>query len=99
MSGEFDSWIGSASQISIYRVENFEEYVGKLQCVVTEASAERRNLVLSHRSIMNVKLLNNVSRNWLIGSWFRARRIVRSVKDFGAFVDIGGIDGLIISAR
>ena len=41
-----------ASQISIYRVRNFEEYVGRSYGVVTEASAERRNLVLSHRAIM-----------------------------------------------
>ena len=40
-------------QVSIYRVENPEELVGqRLACVVTEASRERRNLVLSHRAVM-----------------------------------------------
>lgn len=86
-----------ASQISIYRVENFEEYVGKkMQCVVTEASAERRNLVLSHRSIMEREAAEQREQklgSLEVGSVHEG--IVRSVKDFGAFVDIGGIDGLI----
>lgn len=86
-----------ASQISIYRVENFEEYVGrKLQCVVTEASAERRNLVLSHRAIMEreaAELREQKLGSLEVGSVHEG--VVRSVKDFGAFVDIGGIDGLI----
>jgi len=86
-----------ASQISIYRVENFEEYVGrKLQCVVTEASAERRNLVLSHRSIMEREAAEQREEKLgalEVGSIHEGT--VRSVKDFGAFVDIGGIDGLI----
>jgi len=86
-----------ASQISTYRVENFEEYVGKkLQCVVTEASAERRNLVLSHRSIMEREAAEQREQklgSLEVGSVHEG--IVRSVKDFGAFVDIGGIDGLI----
>ncbi len=39
-----------AGQISIYRVENFEEFVGQSwSCVVVEANADRRNLVLSRR--------------------------------------------------
>ena len=86
-----------ASQISTYRVENFEEYVGKkLQCVVTEASAERRNLVLRHRSIMEREAAEQREQklgSLEVGSVHEG--IVRSVKDFGAFVDIGGIDGLI----
>lgn len=86
-----------ASQISIYRVENFDEYVGKkLQCVVTEANAERRNLVLSHRSIMEREAAEQREQklgSLEIGSVHEG--VIRSVKDFGAFVDIGGIDGLI----
>ena len=86
-----------ASQISTYRVENFDEYIGKkLQCVVTEANAERRNLVLSHRSIMEREAAEQREQklgSLEVGSVHEG--IIRSVKDFGAFVDIGGIDGLI----
>jgi small subunit ribosomal protein S1 len=84
-------------QLSVYRVENPEEYVGqRLSCVVTEASRERQNLVLSHRAVMErerqeqrEKLLQELAVGQL------REGIVRSMKDFGAFVDIGGIDGLV----
>src|SRR5262245_60392419 len=86
-----------AGQISIYRVENFEEFVGQSwPCVVVEANAERRNLVLSRRAILEreqaeakEKLLSELE----IGQVREG--IVRNIRDFGAFVDLGGIDGLI----
>ena len=41
------------SQVALYRVENLEEYQNKkLTCVVTEANPQKRNLVLSHRAIL-----------------------------------------------
>jgi ribosomal protein S1 len=84
-------------QLSVYRVENPEEYVGqRLACVVTEANRDRQNLVLSHRAVMErerqeqrEKLLQELAVGQL------REGIVRSMKDFGAFVDIGGIDGLV----
>ncbi len=84
-------------QISIYRIENAEEYVGqKLTCVITEANRSRRNLVLSHRALMErerkeqkEKLLAEISPGDL------REGVVRSLQDFGAFVDLGGVDGLI----
>ncbi|MCA9166663.1 MAG: S1 RNA-binding domain-containing protein, partial [Planctomycetales bacterium] len=42
-----------ASQVSLFRIEDFESYVGQtLQCVVTECNPDRRNLVLSHRAML-----------------------------------------------
>ena len=84
-------------QISIYRVENPEEYVGqKLNCVVTEANRKRNNLVLSHRALMErerkeqrEKLLQELTPGEI------REGVVRSLQDFGAFVDLGGIDGLV----
>lgn len=84
-------------QLSVYRVENPEEYVGqRLSCVVTEANRDRQNLVLSHRAVMErerqeqrEKLIQELAVGQL------REGIVRSMKDFGAFVDIGGIDGLV----
>jgi len=84
-------------QISIYRVENPEELVGqKFSCVITEANPDRRNLVLSHRAVMErerqekrEKLLQELAPGQIHTG------IVRSLKDFGAFVDLGGVDGLV----
>jgi small subunit ribosomal protein S1 len=84
-------------QVSIYRVENPEELVGqRLACVVTEANRDRRNLVLSHRAVMERE--RNEQREKLLTELAPGQireGVVRSLKDFGAFVDIGGVDGLI----
>ena len=46
-------------QVSIYRVEHPEELVGqRMACVVTEANRDRRNLVLSHRAVMDASGTN-----------------------------------------
>ena len=84
-------------QISIYRAENPEDFVGqRLTAVVTEANRDRRNLVLSHRGVMErergeqrEKLLAELAPGQI------REGIVRSLRDFGAFVDLGGIDGMV----
>ncbi len=84
-------------QISIYRVENAEEFVGqRLTCVITEANRSRKNLVLSHRALMErerkeqkQKLLAELAPGQL------REGTVRSLQDFGAFIDLGGVDGMI----
>lgn len=84
-------------QISVYRVENAEEYVGqKLAAVITEANRDRRNLVLSHRAVMERE--RAAKRDQLLAELAPGQvreGVVRSLKDFGAFVDLGGVDGLI----
>jgi small subunit ribosomal protein S1 len=84
-------------QVSLYHVENPEELVGeRLACLVTEASRARRNLVLSRKAVMErekaqarEKLLAELEPGQI------REGIVRNLRDFGAFVDLGGVDGLI----
>ncbi len=84
-------------QVSIYRVENPEEFAGqRLACVVTEANRDRRNLVLSHRAVMERE--RNEQREKILAELAPGQireGVVRSLKDFGAFVDLGGVDGLV----
>lgn len=84
-------------QISLYRVENAEEYVGqRLTAVVTEANRDRRNLVLSHRAVMEREKAANRDKLMAELAVGQIREgVVRSLRDFGAFVDLGGVDGLI----
>lgn len=86
-----------ASQVALHRIEDFSDYVGqKLQCVVTEVNPQRRNLVLSHRAILERG--KEEDRKQLLQSLEVGQTregIVRNVRDFGAFVDLGGVDGLI----
>ena len=86
-----------ASQIATHRVEDFSDYTDeRLQCVVTEANAQRRNLVLSHRAVLERE--QEAKRQELLETLEVGQihdGIVRNVRDFGAFVDIGGVDGLV----
>lgn len=86
-----------ASQISLYRVEDLSQFVGqKFPCVVTEVKPERRRLVLSHRAVLERE--KAAAREKLLAELEPGQvreGTVRSLRDFGAFVDLGGVDGLI----
>ena len=85
------------SQVSLYRVEDMAQFVGeKFTCLVTEANPQRRNLVLSRRAVLERE--KEDSRQKLLDSLQPGQvheGVVRKLVDFGAFVDIGGIDGLL----
>ena len=58
--------------MSLFRIENFGEFVGqKLLCVVMEANANRGNLVLSRRAILEREKAEakerSSSKNWSLG--------------------------------
>ncbi len=85
------------SQIALYRVEDLAQFVDeKFACLVTEANPQRRNLVLSRRAVLErereedrQKLLTSLQPGQI------HEGVVRKLLDFGAFVDIGGMDGLL----
>jgi len=85
------------SQVSMYRVENTADYVGQtLVCVVTEANERRGNLVLSRRGVLERE--KEESKKQLMAELqpgTMREGTVRKIHDFGAFVDLGGVDGLI----
>ena len=85
------------SHIDLYRVEKPEDYVNqKLLCVVTEVKPDERNLVVSRRDYLERQREEMRAKMWETlaeGQVFTGT--VRSVRDFGAFVDIGGVDGLL----
>ena len=86
-----------ASQVSRFRVEDFSPYIGKkLTCVAVEVKPEKRRLVLSHRAILDreneekrVELLKELEAGQI------REGVVTKLMDFGAFCDLGGIEGLI----
>ncbi len=86
-----------AGQISIYRVENFEEFVGQSwPCIVVEANRDRRNLVLSQRAVLEREQAEAKQRILAELEVGQTREgVVRNIRDFGAFVDLGGIDGMV----
>ncbi len=86
------------SQVSLYRIDDLAPYVDqRLACIITEANPDRRNLVLSHRAVLERE--KEQARDQMLGSLQPGQifdGVVRKLMDFGAFVDIGGgVDGLI----
>ena len=86
-----------ASQIAAYRIEDFSQFVGeKMVCLITEANPEKRNLVLSRRAVLDrerAEAKEQLQKELAEGQ--TRDGVVRSLQDFGAFVDLGGVDGLV----
>ncbi|MBM4089196.1 MAG: S1 RNA-binding domain-containing protein [Planctomycetes bacterium] len=86
-----------SSQIAMFRVEDYAEFLEqKLLCVVSEVNRRRKNLVLSRRAVLErekEEARRQLRESLTVGQVMEG--VVRGVRDFGAFVDLGGIDGLI----
>ena len=84
-------------QIDINRVEDASIYLNqKLRVVVTEANQREKNLVVSRRDLLEIERAEMKEQTWKELEEGQVRTgAIRSVKDFGAFVDLGGVDGLI----
>ncbi len=85
------------SQISLYRVDDLAQFVEQhFTCVITEANPDRRNLVLSRRAVLErerEQLKQQMLESLAPGQIHEG--VVRKLMDFGAFVDLGGVDGLL----
>ena len=86
-----------ASQVDLGFVSSLETYVGqKFAVEVTEVNPAKRNLVVSRRSILIQERKESAANFWPqadIGQQYAGR--VKTIKDYGAFVDIGGVDGFL----
>jgi small subunit ribosomal protein S1 len=86
-----------ASLVDIRRVQNLDEFLGqKLRCKVIELNRSRNNVVLSRRAVlederkdMRQAILDRLSPGDVVEG------TISNIVDFGAFVDLKGIDGLI----
>ena len=86
-----------ASQLDLYRVENIDQFVNqRLKVMVAEVNPEERNLIVSRRAVLEREKQAKAEEFWKTVEEGQVRKgIVRSIKPFGAFVDLGGADGLI----
>ncbi len=85
------------SQIDLSRVDDAASYVNqKFKAIVTEANQREKNLVVSRRELLEQERAEQREKTWAALEEGQIRDgVVRSIKDFGAFVDIGGVDGLL----
>jgi len=86
-----------ASLVDIRRVPNLDEYMGQaIECKVIELNRSRNNVVLSRRAVLEEQRKEDRER---ILDRLQPGQVVQgtisNIVDFGAFVDLDGIDGLI----
>jgi len=86
-----------ASQIALERIEEFDSLLGqRLICEVLEVERGDRNLVLSRRNVLVKERQDRQKQLWEELEKGQARRgVVRSLREYGAFVDLGGVEGLL----
>jgi small subunit ribosomal protein S1 len=86
-----------ASLVDIRRVQDLDEFLGQeLRCKVIELNRSRNNVVLSRRAVlederkeMRQAILDRLSPGDVVDG------TISNIVDFGAFVDLDGMDGLI----
>ncbi len=86
-----------ASLVDIRRVQDLDEFLGqKLECKVIELNRSRNNVVLSRRAVLEherrevrQRILDDLEPGKVVEG------TISNIVDFGAFVDLDGIDGLI----
>ena len=86
-----------SSQIDVAPPKNLRDYEGKtLTCKIVKINEERKNVVLSRREIVEAeradkraKFLESVQKGSVV------KGTVKNITEFGAFIDLDGIDGLL----
>lgn len=86
-----------ASQVEIRRVPDIEVFIGEeIQCKIIKIDQERMNIIVSRRKLIEErreeqkqKLLKELEPGQV------REGVVKNIADFGVFVDLGGVDGLL----
>lgn len=86
-----------ASQLSLRYVEKIDEFVGQTMTLkIIEIDKAKKRIVASRKAVLMVEEAEKKKKIWEsleVGSIVKGT--VRRLADFGAFVDIGGVDGLV----
>lgn len=86
-----------ASQVDIRRPHDIGDFIGRtIQCIVLKIDESRRNIVVSRRALIEddrKKQKEQLLKTLTVGELRTGT--VKNIADFGAFVDLGGIDGLL----
>lgn len=85
------------SQVDVQRVTNFDQFVGQtITTHIIKINKKRGNVIISRRKFLNEQraesrkqILDKISQDSVI------QGIVKNITNYGAFIDIGGVDGLL----
>jgi small subunit ribosomal protein S1 len=85
------------SQIDVKPITDYDQYVGKtMEFKVVKVNEAIKNAVVSHKALIESDLENQ--RQEIIGKLEKGQVLegtIKNITDFGAFIDLGGVDGLL----
>lgn len=85
------------SQIDNKKIKNLDDYVGKVcEFKILKINVDRRNVVVSRRELLEAERISKKAElieQIVIGEYRKG--IVKNITDFGVFLDLDGIDGLL----
>jgi small subunit ribosomal protein S1 len=86
-----------ASQVDIRRPGDISRFIGKeVECIILKIDIEGHNIVISRRKLIEEE--RRLSKEKILAEidvGQRRKGIVKNIADFGVFVDLGGVDGLL----
>jgi len=86
-----------ASQVDIRKPGDISRFIGKqVQCKILKIDVEGRNIVVSRRKLIEEERQSSkekILREIEVGQLRKG--VVKNIADFGVFVDLGGVDGLL----
>ncbi|MGD1042641.1 MAG: 30S ribosomal protein S1 [Sedimentisphaerales bacterium] len=86
-----------ASQVDIRRPGDISRFIGKeVDCIILKIDIEGHNIVISRRKLIEEE--RRLSKEKILAEievGQRRKGIVKNIADFGVFVDLGGVDGLL----
>ncbi|RMG67992.1 MAG: 30S ribosomal protein S1 [Calditrichaeota bacterium] len=85
------------SQVDVKPIRDFDAYVGKtLDVKIVKVNEQRKNIVVSRRVIIEKELESKRAEILATLEKGQVRRgVVKNITDFGVFIDLGGVDGLL----
>ncbi|MBU2636161.1 MAG: 30S ribosomal protein S1 [Bacteroidetes bacterium] len=85
------------SQIDVKPIRDFDQFVGKtMDFKIVKINHPSENIVVSHKVLVEEEMADQ--RNAILGSIEKGQILegtVKAIADFGIFIDLGGVDGLV----
>jgi len=85
------------SQVDVQRVSNFDQYVGQsITAKILKINPKRGNVIISRRKYLNEQLSETrkqILSRLEVGQVIQG--VVKNITNYGVFIDIGGVDGLL----
>ena len=89
------------SQIDVHPIRDYDQFVGKtMEFKVVKINQEFRNVVVSHKALIEQEI--EAQKKEIIGKLEKGQILegtVKNITSYGVFVDLGGVDGLILDQK